>query len=75
MRPSIPENGTPIPMNQRMALTVDEAARMLGITEPHLRTFIRTGELETFQLGRSRRIAPEALRAFIESKHRRAVQP
>ena len=66
MKPSTPQTG--IPMNQRMAFTVDEAARMVGVTEPHLRVFIRTGELETFLMGRSRRITPAALQAFIKSK-------
>jgi excisionase family DNA binding protein len=65
-----PDHGpSPIPMDQRKAYTIHEAARLLGVTEPHLRGFIRSGELQTFTLGRSRRITPAAIDAFIKMRY------
>ena len=50
----------------RRLLTVQEAARALGMGYSTLRRRIAAGELEAIRLGRSRRIRPEELDAFIE---------
>jgi excisionase family DNA binding protein len=50
----------------RLLLTIDEAARRLGIGRSHAYIFVMKGELESIKLGRSRRVPAEALGAFVE---------
>ena len=57
----------PIPMGERLAYTVAEAAALIGVTEPHLRRFIRGGQLATVRLGRSRRVTPDAIQRFLDA--------
>ena len=58
----------PIPMSQRLAYTIAEAAQLIGVDGSTLWSYVRTGELQPFRLGGNLRITGEALRAFIKLK-------
>lgn len=53
---------------QRLALTVDEAAASLGISRAYLYKLVKAGDIETVKIGRSRRVTPDAIRAFLATK-------
>ncbi len=53
-------------MDQKLLLTVDEAAQRLGIGRSHAYVFVLRGEIPSVKLGRSRRIPLAALEEFIE---------
>lgn len=55
-----------------LLLTVTEAARALGMGESKVKAYIRTGELSSVKLGKSRRVAPGALREFVARLERDA---
>jgi excisionase family DNA binding protein len=46
-------------------LTVEQAAKLLGIGRSHIYQLISKGQLETVRLGRCRRIRPEAVEALV----------
>jgi len=48
--------------------TVEEAAKELGVHWQTVLNCIKRGELEAVKMGRGYRIAPEALKAFIERR-------
>jgi excisionase family DNA binding protein len=48
-----------------LLITVPEAARRLGIGRSHVYRYIDDGRLRSVRLGRSRRIAPVDLAAFV----------
>jgi excisionase family DNA binding protein len=50
---------------ERLLLTIDEAARRLGIGRSHAYIFVMKGDLESVKLGRSRRVPAEALSDFV----------
>ena len=52
--------------NERILLTVDEAAQRLGVARSHLYKYVLSGELPSVKLGRSRRIPASALQEFVE---------
>lgn len=54
------------PVDDRLLVTVDEAARRLAIGRSHLYEYLLRGTLRSVRIGRSRRIAPRDLEAFIE---------
>jgi excisionase family DNA binding protein len=49
----------------RLLLTVEQAAKRLGICRSNMYKLIRSGEVESVQIGRLRRIAPSALEDYI----------
>lgn len=49
-------------------LTVPETMRKLRVSRQVLYALIRSGELPSLRIGRSRRIPAEAVAAFIEQK-------
>jgi excisionase family DNA binding protein len=53
-------------MDEKVLLTIDEAARTLGIGRSHAYIYVLRGELESVKLGRSRRVPVEAIDAFVE---------
>lgn len=59
---SVPESGTP----QRLLLTVEEAADLIGICRSNMFKLIRQGEVKSVKVGRLRRITPAALDDFID---------
>ncbi len=54
------------PEDDRLLVTVDEAARRLSIGRSHLYEYLLRGSLRSVRVGRSRRIASHDLEAFIE---------
>jgi len=52
--------------DDRLLVTVDEAARRLSIGRSHLYEHLQCGTLRSVRIGRSRRIAARDLQAFIE---------
>ena len=52
-------------MDNKKLLTVAEAARALNLGRSHTYAYVMRGELESFKIGKSRRIPVEALDAFI----------
>jgi len=56
-----------------MLLHVDEAGRILNLGRSKVWQLVASGELETVQIGRSRRVPLAALEAFIERLRREPV--
>lgn len=50
------------------AYTLQEAAERVGVSDRHLREFIRNGQLKSFTVGTSRRISHDALQRFIDQR-------
>jgi excisionase family DNA binding protein len=60
-----PQNSEPQkPASERILLTVEEAAERLGIGRTFAWRLVRTGELESVQIGRLRRIHVDAIRGY-----------
>jgi excisionase family DNA binding protein len=55
------------PPIDRMLLTVEESAAVLGIGRSLMFELIGSGTIETVRVGRLRRIQPEALRRYVAS--------
>jgi excisionase family DNA binding protein len=53
---------------RRLAVTVDEAAEMLGVGRATLYKLVMRGEIESFTVGRARRIAISALEQYAHVK-------
>lgn len=51
---------------EQILLTVEEAARKLRIGRTRMFALIKSGEIEAVQIGRSRRIHPEAIEQFAQ---------
>jgi excisionase family DNA binding protein len=54
------------PDDDKLLVTVDEAARRLSIGRSHLYQYLLRGSLRSVRIGRSRRIASRELEAFID---------
>ena len=54
--------------DQRLLLTVSEAAQRLGIGRSLLYELLTEGKIESIHVGRLRRISPNALAAYIEGE-------
>jgi excisionase family DNA binding protein len=57
---------TAAPEPTRLLLTVEEAAQRLGIGRTTMFRLIKSGEIESVQIGRLRRIRPDALTAYTQ---------
>jgi excisionase family DNA binding protein len=55
-----------VAMEEKLLLTVDEAARRLGIGRSHAYVFVLRGEIESVKIGRSRRVPVEAIEQFVD---------
>lgn len=51
---------------RRLLWTTEEAARELGIGRTRMYELLRSGEVRSIKLGRSRRIRPEDLAEYVE---------
>jgi len=58
---------TPAPMVEKL-LTYKQAGELLGVTERTVWTLVADGELPAVRFGRSVRIDPADLRAYIDSR-------
>ncbi len=54
------------PDDDKLLVTVDDAARRLSIGRSHLYEYLLRGSLRSIRIGRSRRIAARDLQAFID---------
>lgn len=64
--PNLAHVTEPRPMPERVLLTVEEAAERLGIGRTFAWRLVRTGELESVQIGRLRRIHVDAVRDYAD---------
>lgn len=55
-------------MNEKLLLTIAEAAERLGMGRTFVYELVARGEIESIKLGRARRILPQALDRFIQAK-------
>ncbi len=53
-------------MDEKLLLTIDEAAQRLGIGRSHTYVYVLRGDIPSVKLGRSRRVPVAALDEFIE---------
>jgi len=58
--------------NQRL-LTVKDLAVLLRCSRNHAERLVLRGEIASMKLGRSRRIAPAAVRAYLERRQRETM--
>lgn len=58
--------------DNRLLLSVEEAAERLGIGRSLMYELISSGQIDSIHLGRLRRITPEALHAYIAALHNRS---
>lgn len=61
--------------DNRLLLSVDEAAERLGIGRSLMYELISSGQVDSIRLGRLRRITPEALSAYVVALHQRGCDP
>ena len=54
-------------MNEPILLTVEDAARVLSIGRSRLYMLLRSGEIESVSLGRSRRIPAAAIQTYVDA--------
>lgn len=59
--------------DQRILLTVDEAAHRLGIGRSHAYIFVMRGQLESVKIGKSRRVPAAALDDFVARLREQAL--
>jgi excisionase family DNA binding protein len=52
----------------RLALTVEEAGKRIGLKRTTMYKLIRDGEVESFTIGRLRKVLPSALEAYIKRR-------
>lgn len=50
---------------EALAVSPDEAARMLRCSRPYLYRLLDKGEFQTFMLGQARRITVDSIKAYI----------
>jgi excisionase family DNA binding protein len=60
------------PLRIAPVLSVNEAARILGIERATLYRLLRSGELESVRVGKRRKFRPEDLDAYLERGRERA---
>lgn len=54
-------------MTERLLLRVEEAAELCGLGRSKVYELVASGELESVQIGKARRIPRAALEAFVEN--------
>ena len=57
-----------VPVSDKLTLTIDEAAGLLGVCGKHLRQYIDAGELRSIRLGTRHVISRAALEQFVAMK-------
>lgn len=60
-------------IGEPLACTVKEAARLLSLGTRKIEYMIKSGELESVKIGRSRRIPRKVIDTYLESLPRRAA--
>lgn len=54
------------PKAEPIAVTPEEAARLLSISKRKLGSLVSSGEIESFKVGRARRVVVRSIREYIE---------
>ena len=60
---------------ERVALSVPEVSRSLGVSIPQLYKEINAGKLLTFTIGKRRFVSHQALERYIEAREAQSVPP
>ena len=53
---------------ERIGVSVQEAAKMLGISKPHFLPLVKEGKIRTVQIGRRILVSVQSLRDFVDGK-------
>ena len=64
-------NGSRDPMNERLTFTVDEVARLLGVSRSGAYDSITRGEIPSFNIGRRVLVPRDAFLAMLKPRPRR----
>lgn len=64
-------NGQTDPMNERLTFTVDEVARLLGISRSGAYDSITRGEIQSFNIGRRVLVPRDAFLEMLKPRPRR----
>lgn len=51
---------------EKLLLTIDEAAELVGLGRSKLYELVRTGQIDSVKIGRARRVHIAAVRAFVD---------
>ncbi len=54
------------PAPERLVYSVDEAAELLGMGRTYMFHLVATGEIESFKIGKMRKIPREAIDGYVE---------
>jgi len=67
---------SPVPLNERITLSPQQAAHLLGISRITLeKTLIKTGKLRSFRIGTRRMISRKTLEEFVQECDRLSRGP
>jgi len=58
----------------RIAVSVQEAAKLLGISKPHFLPLINEGKIRTVRIGRRVLVSVQSLREFVDGKPRNSPE-
>jgi len=53
---------------ERIGVSIQESAKMLGISKPHFYPLIKEGKVRTVQVGRRTLVSVQSLREFVDGK-------
>ncbi|MGW0992485.1 helix-turn-helix domain-containing protein [Streptomyces tendae] len=65
---AVQEHTTPQQDSARVALTVEEAARRLGVGRTTMYALVASGEVQSVQIGRLRRVPVQALDSYLAAR-------
>jgi excisionase family DNA binding protein len=65
---NIPQNPAEVPISEKMALTLPEAAEISGFSEHAIRRAIKSGEIKVCRSGRSHKVSPDDLKAWTQKQ-------
>jgi excisionase family DNA binding protein len=60
----------PVPVNERLNVSVKEATQIIGIGRSRLYQIINAGELRTIRIGKRRLVPVDAIRDFVARAER-----
>ena len=53
---------------ERIGVSIQEAAKMLGISKPHFYPLVKEGKVRTVKVGRRTLVSVQSLRDFVDGK-------
>ena len=54
---------------ERLGVSIQEAAKMLGISRPHFYPLVKEGKIRTIQIGKRVIVSVQSLREFVDGKN------